>query len=390
MGRKMDRNKRTVLFEHLPGQTYDFDRTGVIARTREVRSTPNNELNRALVLEAIERAVRAWHPNHRRQFPDNLASKTNAFILEEPLSVSAEMFPMVFWCQNRRCGRVYDFSRQDSKLPTMCPTCKTGRLVQLRFVRVHRCGALLPLNPYCSKCKSGANMALDTRGSERMSNFQWICRKCNTTQGVFGGPCPQCSWDTQIPNVQNPQSMNVDVHRAGKTFYPHYVTLLNQPKRELSTFLELSEWPEIAAAAYLEFPEVKDKRLLDFARYITAKPDDDTAFDLTENDKSDLRAKGFTDAQIEDFRRMQLQLRPKKAQDAQMSAPAQVARALVERTGVSKAIWAEARQDMLETVLPMQSGDIKQLFEIHAPEMDKARELAQRAGLDRINLLIGT
>lgn len=387
MGRKMDRNKRTILFEHLPGQTYDFERTGVIARTREIRATKNTELNLQLVLEAIERVVRAWPGNHRRQFPDSLSSKASSFVLVEPLSASAEMFPMMMWCQNRRCGRVFDRSRPGSTFSSTCPVCKTGRLIQLPFIQVHRCGALRPLNPYCRKCKSSANMALDKRGSERLSNFQWICRKCNTTEGVFGMPCPECTWDTPVPNVNNPRMMNIDVHRAGKTFYPHYVTLLNQPRRELNTFLDIPEWPEIAAAAYLEFPELHEKRLLDFARYASVRESSETAFDLSESDKAALKAQGYSDTQIEDFRRMQAQLKPKKIQEHEALTPTKIAASLVERTGVPHEVWIEARQDMIETVLPTQSGDIRQLFENQDPELDFGREVASRAGLGRVTLI---
>src|SRR5205814_1650854 len=81
--------------------------------------------------------------------------------------------------------------------------------------------------------------------------------------------------------VRNPKAMDIMVHRAGSTFYPLSVTLLNQPGRELSAFLEIPEWSEIAAASYLELPEVSDTNLLDFTRYTATKVPDSTMFELT-------------------------------------------------------------------------------------------------------------
>lgn len=387
MGRKMERSKRSVLFEHLPGQTYDFERTGVIARTTHIRGRPNADLNLNLVIAAIEDEVRAWPPEQRRSFPNPLTTKANSFILIDPLSVSAEMFPRVFWC--KKCGQIYDYTgdAKSSGVPASanCPKCKKGKLTQLRFVRVHRCGALLPLTPpLCRKCKSKANMALDTRGSERISNFRWICLKCNITSSVFGGSCPQCSWDTPIPNIRDPKTMSIEVHRAGSTFYAHHVTLLNQPGSKLSAFLGISEWPEIAAASYLEFPEIADKPLLDFVRYISPNSNGEVEFKLTDTDKADLRAKGYSDAKIEEFQQMQAQLRPKRRQEA---TPAIIATALTERTGVRREVWIGAGQDMLEAVLPMQTGNVRLLSDSTETGLNKAYNLAQRMGLDRVALI---
>lgn len=387
MGRKMNRGKRAILFEYLPGKTYDFERTGVIARTTQIRSKLNTDLNLQLVLTAVEKAVKAWNPNCRLLFPVPLMTKANSFVLVEPISVSAEMFPMIFWCQNERCGRIYDRSRQGTPSSTLCPVCKNGRLIQLRFIQIHRCGALLPLNFYCLKCKSSANMSLNTRDSERIRGFQTVCRKCGTTSGVFGRFCPECSWEYPIPNVRRPKSMDIVVHRAGNTFYPHSVTLLNQPGRDLSAFLDIAEWAEVTAASYLEFPEMRDKRLLDLTRYAKTEPSTDTGFELTAKDVADLKARGFNDIQIANFIEMQAQLQPKKIQASKISEPSRIADSLIERTGVRREIWSQAGQDMLEVVLPMQTGDVKQLFDDTESEMEKGRRVAEQLGLSRVSLI---
>lgn len=377
MRNKMDRSKRAVLFNNLPGQTYDFDRTGVIARTRKIRARQNTELNLHLVVSAVERSVAPWLLEQRPLFPTPLSQRAHSFVLLEPLSVEAEMFPLVFWCQNRKCGRVFDYSSRETMPPATCPHCKTGKLAQIRFVRTHRCGALLPLSPpYCKKCGTSGQMALDTRGSERISSFQWICRKCGETFSVFGGKCPQCSWSTPVMGVNRPEMMSVDVHRAGSTFYPHYVTLLNQPGRKLSTFLELDYWQEITAATYLQFPEVAGKELLEFARFVSPDKKKENAFNLDE-----LRAQGFSEDQLDILRVMQV-----KNSD-QPDDPKQIADSLIERTGLSADVWKRAGQEMLEAVLPLQSGVVASLFEATTEDFSKARSAARRMGFGRVSLI---
>lgn len=383
MGTKMNRGKRSVMFEYLPGQTYDFDRTGVIARSAQVRATPNTDLNLHLVIAAVEAKVRYWKPEHRRLFPDNLTQRANSFVLLEPRGVSAEMYPLMFGCDNKQCSRVYDFSKK-SLLPSNCPVCKIGRLHQVRFVRIHRCGAMLPLRLYCATCRSGANMALNTRGSERISGFQWICRQCNTTAAVFGGICDQCTWDKTdiIPKVPNPQIMDVVNIRAGGSFYPHSVTLLNQPGRTLSAFLEINNWQAIAAAAHFEFPEVFDKPLLGFVRY--KSPAQATMSNLDASQIDALKAKGFSDADVARFMEMQAQL---GTQATSASEPDRIAGLLVERTGVANHIWNEAGREMLEAVLPMQSGGVEQLFGSTDPQLDRSQPVAEQIGLERVTLV---
>ncbi len=388
MGKKMSRGKRSVLFEYLPGKTYDFERTGVIARTVHIRAKPNTDLNLRLVITTIENALKAWEDEKERElFPTPLKDKANSFVLVEPISVSAEMFPMVFWCQNKKCGRIYDRSASGTPSSSTCSTCKKGKLVQLRFIQVHRCGAIQPLTFYCQTCKSSANVALDTRGSERIRGFQWICRKCNTTSAVFGRPCQQCSWSKSIPKIKNPKAMDVMVHRAGSTFYSHSVTLLNQPGKELTAFLDVAEWSEITAASYLEFPEIADKYLLDFARSSYSKPSEDSFFRLMESDIVTLKSKGYSDTQIADFIAMQKQLLPKETKGTKISDSIQFADMLAERTGVSREVWSRAGQDMLQAVLPMQSGSVKQLFENSEQEMVAGQNIARRIGLDRVSLI---
>lgn len=385
MPRKISRNKRTVLFQHLPGQTYDFGRESIIARTSEVRGGQNTELNLRLLLTAIENVVSGWSPNAQRQsnlrqtFPQPLPNFTNSFVLIEPRSVSSELFPLVFWCQNRECGRVFSYTNSGN-IPQsrICSVCNSGRLIQLRFIRIHRCGSIAPLEPfYCGNCQTSNNIALDTRGSEKIANFQWICRRCNRTYSVFAGRCGSCSWEDTVPNVNNPHQMNIQVHRAGKNFYPHYVTLLNQPSNDLNNLLEQEDWEFIVAASYLELIN-RGQNLLDIARN-RHRHQSSQLEQLNSDQISQLRGRGYSDEKINEFTRMQNEL----TSNQENNDIDDYSNEVITASGLSGEIWQRAGYELLETVLPFQSGNVVTTIE----QNETTLSLVNQLGLSDISLL---
>ena len=350
----MRRGKNQVLLNYLPGRTFDFERIGVISRVDHVRGTPRLDLSADLILSAISEYASAWPQTHRPALHDNVLKQAGRFILLDPREVRATMFPSVFWCQNFSCNRVV--SRPEGEVPHPdCPRCRVGRLVQLRFVRVHRCGALQPLEPfYCRSCRTSNHMALDTRGSERIGNFRWRCLRCKATYGVFGGRCRECVWQGELADVTRPGNADVEVHRAGRTFYPHYVALLNQPSQELSSFLNTPNWQHLAGAAFLKLPEMGDRSLQDFRDEVSPTPT------VTQFDEATLRARGFSDEQVSRYLDMQALLLG--SQDQMETLPSTgIAQALVERTGVSDSVWQQSGQEILEAVLPLESSTTQQL-----------------------------
>lgn len=146
MGRRMTRGKQQVLFNYLPGKTFDFEKIATIARVTRIRGTPTTELNAVVLLRRVAENARAWAPDLRPGLRDDVLSDPTRFVFLNPTEVQAEMFPKTLWCQNSSCAVVRDFSNS-GVLPTRCPRCRSGRLKQLRFVKIHRCGAIEPLLP---------------------------------------------------------------------------------------------------------------------------------------------------------------------------------------------------------------------------------------------------
>lgn len=361
MARRMTRGKQQVLFNYLPGRTFDFEKIATIARVKSVRGTPHNDLNPALLLRKVAENARAWQESNRPGLRDEILNDPTRFILLNPVEVSAEMFPKILWCQNRGCGRVIDFTQRD-RIPAECPICKSGYLVQMRFVKIHRCGALEPLYPpRCQRCGTAKYMALDTRGAERFSAFLWKCSNCGSKATAFAGQCRQCQWPGD-PKLKN---MDIEVHRAGRTFYAHTAVLINVPHRALDAFFTLPEWQMLTAAKFLNVPGMENRRLTDFA----VSPSASSGVELSQapglsGDELEglLRRQATGELSAEQLVQEMQRIRQRKSDEAHTVAPGSLANAVVRRSGVARDVWERAGHSLLEAVLHRDSGHTADLF----------------------------
>ena len=383
---KMTRGKQQILFNYLPGKTFDFDKSNRLAQITLIRGIQKNDMNVNLVLQAIERYASAWQ--------ENLASifhrpRPDQFVLLQPTRVYSQTYPKILWCQEKSCGRVFDCNGRD-RLPSTCLNCRKGQLIQLRWIKVHRCGHIEELTPpyRCQKCgTTSSQFGLDTRGSERISGFRWICSKCNQATNLFGGYCTACDWREMTGATDaRLKQMSIEVHRAGRTYYPHYVELLNQPGPEMNAFLNMDDWQLVTAASFLELPQMQGQLLMRFAE--KRRQSNQAQFELSEDEVTKLREIGYTDAQIEKHREMQEALGGIRQTSSQNQSATNIGRVLVEQTGVSEDIWREAGQEMLEAVLPTEMGQIQELFRLDnpSPNQQTAGKIARNMGVKYLTL----
>lgn len=347
----MTRGKQQVLFNYLPNRTFDFERVAAIAQVTGIRGDPRTDLNAHVLMRRIAEEASAWREEYRPALRDDILRQTDRFVLLDPRSVQAELFPKVLWCQNRACGRIFDLRHRDS-LPHRCPDCSQGQLVQLRFVKIHRCGTLQPLvPPLCQQCNNARNIALDTRGSERISNFRWVCRRCNTSRPLYGGPCVECQWPDE-----NLQTMDIEVHRAGRTYYAQSTVLLNIPNRRFDNFFNLPEWPAITAAKYLGMPEVASRQLTDYCTdQRGAQATQSTGLSGADLDEL-MQRQANGELTAEQFVFEMQRLREQRQREQQAASPGGIVQSLSQRTGVSWTIWQHAGQEFFEAIMPMETG----------------------------------
>ena len=372
MTKSMTRGKQQVLFNYLPGKTFDFER-GPISRVVAIRGFEHSELNQPMVVRKIAEQARAWSPDFRPALGNHILDDPSKFVLLDPQEVEAEMFPRVFWCTNLGCGRIFDWSGRGGTPPGSCEACKSGKLVQLRFIKVHRCGAIDALAPpSCPQCH-GCDIALTARESERLSAFRWVCRKCGHAQGLFGGKCRHCEWpDRDTPRASD---MDIEVHRAGRTYYPQNTVLLNIPRSEMEGLFANPNWECIVAAKYLRLPIARERPLHQFFSKTGAGASIDAA------DLDELLRSGLSPEKA--MANLRALLEQKKANAAPSSD--QICEEVSRSTGVHLSVWKDAGPELLEAITPFEgSATPARLSE--APDLAGSARLARRLGIEDLAL----
>ena len=379
----MTRGKNQILYNYLPERTIEFPKGAAIARITQILGTRPQDLNHDAVVRRVAAEARAWREEWRPALRDQILDNPGRFELIDPESARSELFPRVFWCQNRGCGRVFDYRTANRPPVATCRRCH-GQLVQMRFVKIHNCGHLEPLTaPPCNTCGNNSNeMALDTRESERMTNFRWVCRSCGRQTGLFAGYCPACPSTLR----QDERMLDIQLHRAGKTYYPHTTTLLNVPHGQLQgLFLQSqSDWAALVGSRFLALPEVSGKRLVDLAGRMSSAADTHGASvpaDQLASLTAQMQAGRITVEQMA----AQIQRLTQQAQDrSTANDPLELRSAIVERTGVHSDVWTSEGYDLLESVLS-DEGVTADVFNTHVS--DSTRHLASRLGFGHVELL---
>ena len=385
---KMIRGRQQISLNYLPGSIFDFDKSNTIAQVSSIEGKPNVDLNIDLVLQAVRRRALIWEENLSEIFHH---SRSDQFVLLEPKKVIAKIYPKVLGCSNSSCGRVFDYSNSHGEFPSKCQVCKRGRLSQLRWIKIHRCGHVEPLTPpySCKNCGISRRFALDTRHSEQLKDFRWICRACNHKVEVIDFfPCNACQheWRTsQEESDSKLRRMFITPHRSGHVYYPHYVVMLNQPGSEMSDFLKLNDWHLITAAKFLEFPGYQEHKLAHLATQSQQNIHSQSKFGLSRLEVEDLQAVGLNETQIAYVQNM---FASNRQTPISKQSSLNVGNTLFEQTGVPEEIWREAGTEILEAVLPQETGETKELFSSSefSSSQQTPRKIVQHMGIEQLTL----
>jgi len=179
--------------------------------------------------------------------------------------------------------------------------------------------------------------------------------------------------------------MDIEVHRAGRTYYPHTTVLLNIPRRELDAFFSLPEWPAIAAGKFLNMPQVLNRSLTEFREVQEDRAADQSA-GLSGTDLDDLMNRELSgELTPEQFVKEMQALRERRQQERLTSSPSSIVRTLIESTGVAWPTWQQAGQEMFEAVMPLETGNPVALFG-DISDSDASRT-ARKMGLSQLTLV---
>ncbi|MGD1154013.1 MAG: hypothetical protein ABR911_14220 [Syntrophales bacterium] len=179
--------------------------------------------------------------------------------------------------------------------------------------------------------------------------------------------------------------MDIEVHRAGRTYYAHTTVLLNIPHRRLDAFFSLAEWPAIAAAKFLNMPEVANNSLSEYADIATRRQDDQSP-GLSGADLDELlRRQASGELTPEQLVREMHNLRERRQREQEAGSPAGIIQNLTQRTGVSWPVWQLAGQELLEAVMPMEAGRPTELN--LQDQSDPKSQAARQMGMSRMALV---
>jgi hypothetical protein len=248
----MRRKKSQVLFNFLPGDTFDHSDNGVIARTSGLEGTDEGteDLPKHYVLDRIRPQTDDWD-----RAPEFRASDVRFL---EPDSVNFEIFPQNFRCS--RCGCVTQISREDLRDDEYTPACEAcGKWFrdteQQQLVAICKCGRLESLE-VPSHCPD-EGLKLHRRGSS-LADARWMCQ-CGQILGSpydEHGRCSHCG------------DLDITVHSASKTFYPHRQEFVNIRSDDIDAIRSSSHYRQNVVAEYL-------------ADTVTGSPGSESLDDLT-------------------------------------------------------------------------------------------------------------
>lgn len=244
----MLRSNSQVLYSYLPGAVFRHE-DRVYGKVVAVDGTRLTELNDAVIYEEIATYLQRWPEDQRHDLPLPKDIRIKDYRLLRPEQVRWELFPLVFECGRRACGRVRSFRTFDelAKAPA-CQTCK-GPLQQLRFYNAHNCGLTRPIHgPKCS-VHGYDDLFFENTGS--FLTATWRCRGASCGGGVVSrtnmSPCSCKGW----PGPDNVVRMRAHTLDDTRAYQAHYIDLVNIDSSAFQTYQRHPDRAQIAVAHYL-------------------------------------------------------------------------------------------------------------------------------------------
>jgi hypothetical protein len=246
----MQRSLSQVLFQFLPGNTFDYsDGRGIWRVNRLETSDVSGKIDTKYVSDRVSARTDNWDGGSEG-FP--AYGDQNAFHFGRPEGVKAEPFPTVYECN--KCGHVEWYWDADDVLDEnpqqVCTRDCPGNLNQIQFVSVHSCGELKGLSRWSCPNHGATYVQLNRRGSQKVSNFKWECGICSASDEVSHRESCDCNYQPPSATPDNEDTMYTTVHRAGSVYYPHYFNKINLVDSNMG-YLQQSEEGVLKAFARL-------------------------------------------------------------------------------------------------------------------------------------------
>lgn len=219
---KTERGASQVLFGMLPYQTVDLQ--SHVWRVAYWADPIKLTLDQTSVRNAILDAIVPWTVvGQDSGMADELYGHTSVEVVgvNPERGVVVEPFPKQWRC--RTCNRI------STEQVERC-RCGAANPSQMQFVAYHECGRLR--EPRLPKCPTHHAVAVRLPGTAAARELYFYCPECQRRLTPGGFPYMPCECGNG--------GMNINVHRAGVVFSPHYAALVNPPDPAVAARLRAS------------------------------------------------------------------------------------------------------------------------------------------------------
>jgi len=212
----MKRGLNQVLFQYMPGKTFDNPEHQMIERVAQIGGEDiSDEVNDEHLKKRVFAAINEWEGGHR----EYLSLTLDNFSIIQPSDVISEVFPLVLRCDScyavENYGRIRDTLKDGS---ISCSNCGGSSLHQLHHVLIcGECSGIESLSvPGCNR-HDWDYVKLDD-SAESYRNFRWRCGKCEeqghdaTISTGLNRNCDSCG-----------SMLRPTVHRASQAYRIHHL-----------------------------------------------------------------------------------------------------------------------------------------------------------------------
>lgn len=252
----MLRSKSQILWGYLPGSVFRHE-DRVYGQVVSVDGEKLTGLNEAVIYDAIATYVEQWPETDRHDLPLPRGGTEREYRIVRPEQVRWELFPLVFECARRSCGRVRSFrAPADLAKSPVCPHCG-GPLQQLRFFNAHNCGQVRAI--HVPRCTNHGYDHLTFENTGSFTTATWRCRGEGCNGGVVSrtnmSPCTCGKW----PGRDQVVRMRAHTLDDSRPYRAHYVDLININSSQFQTYQSHPARSQIAVAHFLDLiPTLQD------------------------------------------------------------------------------------------------------------------------------------
>lgn len=189
---EMERGVAQVLNSYGARNVFDFGQLGLTMQTNPWRRVEElDDVDRERVANIIQSRIGRYRNRTTADEWDSLSA--DDIDLYRPLKVEGQLYPLVFYCENKDCRKVHT-ATEPGYLPSdgQCRACGES-ITQLPFVNVCPCGRLEDPGPDTG---CGAHGFDDIRLNKRASEpamWRYECGECGDTIDVLSSSCGVCN-----------------------------------------------------------------------------------------------------------------------------------------------------------------------------------------------------